>query len=122
MPRSHPRGWTHGRGSELLSPDDLLAACHLLERLGLPLRMHRFESGVVVVRDEARGAEWAGERLAQLAPAAGKAGLGEGEVALRLGVSPALALEQLLAAELAGLLCRDEAPEGLRFFRNAFFA
>lgn len=38
------------RGLELLSPEDLLNACQLLESLDLPLKLYRFESGVVVVQ------------------------------------------------------------------------
>lgn len=31
-----------------------------------------------------------------------------------------LAKEALLVAEASGVLCRDDGPEGLRFFRNFF--
>jgi ESCRT-II complex subunit VPS36 len=40
------------------------------------------------------------------------------DAAHRLRLTPALAREYLLAAEARGLLCRDDAPDGLRFFRN----
>jgi len=35
-------------------------------------------------------------------------------------VSAVLAVEQLLTAERAGVVCRDETIEGLRFFPNRF--
>lgn len=35
-------------------------------------------------------------------------------------LSAILAMEHLLAAERAGLLCRDDTVEGLRFFVNRF--
>lgn len=38
------------RGTQLVSPQDLLEACELLERLELGMRLHRFESGVIVLR------------------------------------------------------------------------
>ncbi len=42
------------------------------------------------------------------------------EVALALGVSVAIAGEHLHMAEARGVLCRDEGPRGLVFYRNFF--
>ena len=39
-----------------------------------------------------------------------------------LGLPPAVVREYLLAAEARGVLCRDDAPDGLRFFRNPWRA
>ncbi|XP_075221750.1 vacuolar protein-sorting-associated protein 36-like, partial [Lycorma delicatula] len=41
------------RGLELLSPEDLLAACQLLNHLKLPIRIRQFDSGVKVLQIEA---------------------------------------------------------------------
>jgi hypothetical protein len=38
------------RGVELLSPDDMMNACSLLEKLNLPLRLRQFESKVSVLQ------------------------------------------------------------------------
>jgi len=38
------------RGLELLSPEDLIQACHMLERLNLPIRLREFDSGVKVLQ------------------------------------------------------------------------
>jgi len=35
---------------ELISPEDLYRACVLLEPLGLPLRLRKFDSGVMVIQ------------------------------------------------------------------------
>lgn len=40
------------RGLELLSPEDLLNACRLMESLGLPLKLYEFDSGVKVLQLE----------------------------------------------------------------------
>ena len=52
------------------------------------------------------------------------AGLGPGitstEVAAAMAVPLAVAAEHLLMAEAKEVLCRDDGPEGLRFFRNFF--
>lgn len=38
------------RGLELLSPEDMLAAAKMLEKLALPIRLRVFESGVMVLQ------------------------------------------------------------------------
>lgn len=38
------------RGLELLSPEDLLNACRLMDNLQLPLKLHEFETGVKVLQ------------------------------------------------------------------------
>jgi ESCRT-II complex subunit VPS36 len=40
------------------------------------------------------------------------------DVAQHLGLTPAITKEYLLAAEARAVLCRDDAPDGLRFYRN----
>ena len=47
-------------------------------------------------------------------------GITRTDVALALEVPVAVAAEHLRMAEAQGVLCRDEGPEGLRFFRNFF--
>ena len=42
------------------------------------------------------------------------------EVAIALRIPVAIASEHLKTAESAAILCRDDGPEGLRFFRNFF--
>ena len=38
------------RGLELLSPEDLLRACKMLESLNLPLVLRKFDTGVMVLQ------------------------------------------------------------------------
>lgn len=38
------------RGLELLSPEDLLNACKIMENLSLPLKLYQFSSGVMVLQ------------------------------------------------------------------------
>ena len=42
------------------------------------------------------------------------------DVATALTIPLPIASEHLLTAENRGVLCRDDGPEGLRFFRNFF--
>ena len=47
-------------------------------------------------------------------------GIGVVDAARLAGLPPGIAREHLLTAESAGKLCRDDAPDGLRFFQNKF--
>ncbi|KAK9843451.1 hypothetical protein WJX81_003206 [Elliptochloris bilobata] len=113
--------FNRARGTELVSPDDLLAAVQTLPRIGAPLHFRRFESGVLVVQSDSHSDEQVCARLAELT---GRSGLGAplaaSDVAAALAVPLAVAGEHLAAAEARGALCRDDGPEGLRFFRNFF--
>ena len=60
----------------------------------------------------------------QLQNLTGNVGLGRpltsSDVAAALSIPVAIANEHLLAAEAKGVLCRDDGPEGVRFYRNFF--
>lgn len=42
--------FNRARGTEMVSPEDLYRACVLFEALNLPVRLRRFDSGVLVVQ------------------------------------------------------------------------
>jgi ESCRT-II complex subunit VPS36 len=123
--------------------------------MGLPLRVRKFASGVIVVQ----GSQFSDEQLcrnieqllqtkmqqqqqqqqipgstalsdhlpassASAAAAAGVPLLGPPlvatDVSAALSLPLTLAREALLVAESRGVVCRDDGPEGLRFFRNFF--
>lgn len=82
-------------------------------------------------RKSQTGADTAGAIPAAAAPPAAAAasssyvpGLGPAlsaaDVSAALLLPLTLAKEALLVAESAGVLCRDDGPEGLRFFRNFY--
>ncbi|XP_069703210.1 vacuolar protein-sorting-associated protein 36 isoform X2 [Periplaneta americana] len=106
------------RGLELLSPEDLIQACHMLEKLNLPIRLREFDSGVKVlqlqshsdanvVKNTTLALEDQGSMTAE-------------ELAQTLGISVLLAKERLITTEKHGKACRDESIEGLRFYPNLF--
>eukprot|EP00897_Mesotaenium_endlicherianum_P010671 jgi/Mesen1/9632/ME000669S09071 len=107
---------------DLISPDDLLLACAAWSAIDIPMRLRRFESGVAVIQSMARTDDEMTAQLQQLAatPEARRQGISARDAAQALGVAPALAKEELLAAESRGYLCRDDAVEGLRFYHNFF--
>lgn len=126
--------FNRARGTELVSPEDLMQAVHLLPKVGSTLRYRMFPSGISVIQSEAYSDEMICTRLVSMA-VDGLGGVSDGEgaevpglgfglhasdVAVQLGVSVTLAREYLLLAESSQLLCRDEGPAGTRFYRNFF--
>ncbi|KAF9409666.1 Vacuolar protein-sorting-associated protein 36 [Podila epigama] len=114
--------FNRARAVELISPKDLHTACSLFEELNLPLRLRKFDSGLLVIQTMARYnddevSETVSKRIQGLPPGAGLTAI---ELASAVQISVALAQEQLLMAEACGLICRDESVEGLRFFDNLF--
>ena len=112
--------YNRARGVALVSPDDLVRAAAQFAPLGLPLCARTFPSGVAVVQLAALDPRAAAATLAAAVAAAGH--LSAAQLAHARGVSAVLALEDLLAAEALGLLCRDDTVEGLAFFPNRFRA
>lgn len=133
-------------GVELVSPADFDKAANLWEKLGLPVRLRTFKSGVKVVQGSDRTDEhtirallsWLRD-LHDIPPddlSEGGLGLSLGrqevtwdwrqfgrgvtarDVAERFGWSIGVAEEELEMAEERGVLCREEGIEGLRFWEN----
>lgn len=113
----------------------------LAVQVGLPLRIRKFPSGVIVVQ----GSQFSDAQLCnnieqllqkkksqtpqQLSYSTTLPGVPElgpplsaSDVSAALSLPLTLAKEALLVAETRGVLCRDDGPEGLRFFRNFFKA
>ncbi|WOL18043.1 vacuolar protein sorting-associated protein 36 isoform X2 [Canna indica] len=114
--------YNRARGTALISPEDLLQACTLWKKFDVPVMLRKFDSGVMVIQSKAQRDEEVFARIASLAqnPDALRTGISPSDAALTLGIAPALAKEQLLAAETKGLLCRDVSLDGFRFYINLF--
>ncbi|MCO5599202.1 hypothetical protein L7F22_053302 [Adiantum nelumboides] len=114
--------FNRARGTELISPEDLLRACTLWGKIDVPV-LRRFDSGVMVIQSKSQSDDEVFLRVKSLlnrTTESTKVGISASEVARALGMAPALAKEQLLSAESKGDLCRDDGPDGLRFFLNFF--
>jgi ESCRT-II complex subunit VPS36 len=120
-------------GVELVSPTDFEKAVDLWEKLGLPVRLRTFKSGVKVVQSRDRTDEstiralmtWMKD-LHEFPPDRevlwdwhefGR-GVTAMDVAERFGWSIGVAEEELEMAEERGVLCREEGIEGLKFWEN----
>ncbi|XP_027107328.1 vacuolar protein sorting-associated protein 36 isoform X2 [Coffea arabica] len=114
--------FNRARGTELISPDDLLQACSLWEKFDVPVMLRKFDSGVMVIQNKAHSDDEVFARIRSLVtkPDALQSGVSASDAAMTLGVAPAMAKEYLLTAEGKGLLCRDISPDGFRFYINLF--
>ncbi|PVD34429.1 hypothetical protein C0Q70_05702 [Pomacea canaliculata] len=106
------------RGMELLSPEDLLHACELMELLGLSVKLRTFDSGVMVLQAQNQNEEELVNTT--MALVSERESLSAEELSQLVGVSVLLAKERLLLTEKMGGVCRDEHIEGLRFYPNLF--
>lgn len=108
------------RGLELVSPDDILASARALELTHIPMRLHQFDSGVLVLMTANNSdAEIRQDMMNQLESAGS---FTPEEMSREMALSVILARERLLAAEGSGLLARDHSVEGLRFYPNRFLS
>ncbi|MBZ3887942.1 Vacuolar protein-sorting-associated protein 36 [Sciurus carolinensis] len=89
-------------GMELLSPEDLVNACKMLEALKLPLRLRVFDSGVMVIELQSHKEE---EMVASALETVSEKGSLTEEFAKPVGMSVLLVKERLLLAEKMGHLC-----------------
>ncbi|XVE68496.1 hypothetical protein DITRI_Ditri09bG0072600 [Diplodiscus trichospermus] len=114
--------FNRARGTELISPDDMLQACSLWEKFDVPVMLRKFDSGVMVIQNKSHSDEEVFARIRSLAtkPEALRSGISPSDAAMTLGIAPALAKEHLLTAESKGLLCRDVSPDGFHFYINLF--
>lgn len=116
--------YNRARGTNLISPEDLLDAVSCMKSLQLGMSERTFPSGVKVVQDDTFDDAVMAVRLKELAEEqltiSPTSGLTAMEASRALHVSALLAHEQLLEAEKLGYLCRDETLETTRFFPNLF--
>ncbi|PPS14212.1 hypothetical protein GOBAR_AA06377 [Gossypium barbadense] len=114
--------FNRARGTELISPDDMLQACSLWEKFDVPVMLRKFDSGVMVIQNKSHSDEEVFARIKSLVtkPEALRTGISPTDAAMTLGIAPAMAKEHLLTAESKGLLCRDISPDGFRFYINLF--
>lgn len=115
--------YNRARGTELLSPDDLLSAVEMMAQLRLGMQLRVFPSGVKVVQmDTFNDDEW-DSRLKQVMESSKQyetSGMTASTIAKLFNLSLTVAKERLLEAERRGHVCRDESIEGLSFFVNRF--
>ncbi|KAG0301682.1 Aflatoxin B1 aldehyde reductase member 2 [Dissophora globulifera] len=98
--------FNRARGVELISPKDLHTACQMFTELDLPLRLRKFDSGLLVIQTLARNSDdevsnSIVKRIQTLPPGTGLRAV---ELARIIQISITLAQEQLLMTEARGLI------------------
>jgi len=112
--------YNRARGTELVSPKDLLDALTIMARLRLPVKLRQFKSGVMVAQLASQDEERRAAKVLELTISKKTEGIDEMEVCKQLNLSVQLGLEELLASENQGLICRDSHLSGTRFYPNFF--
>ncbi|KNC55674.1 vacuolar protein-sorting-associated protein 36 [Thecamonas trahens ATCC 50062] len=113
--------YNRARGTDLVSPDDILAAVAAFGSLSPPVGMslHEFASGAKVVQSDAYSEEAMTATILDLATASDH-GVSASELAAAASLSLMLARQQLLRAEERGIVCRDASVHGLYFSTTRF--
>eukprot|EP01084_Bolivina_argentea_P311777 539718_1 len=114
--------YNKARGTQLVSPDDLLQSCRMMSNMGMPMRLKIFEkTGVMVLQLNEFNEENQTKKILELITnKCNNNGIDELRLSQLLNISINLGREQLLNAELKGFLCRDDSPSGLKFYKNVF--
>mmetsp|Transcript_5144 Transcript_5144/g.7529 ORF Transcript_5144/g.7529 Transcript_5144/m.7529 type:complete len:425 (+) Transcript_5144:203-1477(+) len=112
--------FNRARGTNLISPEDLLQAVSCMKDLKLGMSLREFPSGLRVVQDESFNDETMAKKILVLAEHSKSECLTALDASRALHISALLANEQLLSAERMGYICRDVTLEGTRFFPNRF--
>eukprot|EP01108_Squamamoeba_japonica_P007104 TRINITY_DN5906_c0_g1_i1.p1 TRINITY_DN5906_c0_g1~~TRINITY_DN5906_c0_g1_i1.p1 ORF type:complete len:306 (+),score=122.07 TRINITY_DN5906_c0_g1_i1:262-1179(+) len=110
--------YNRARGTQMVSPDDLMRACMLFETLQLPVRLKKFDSGVNVVMAASESDDVITDNM--LAQIKKRGPLSAFSLSQALDIPLVLAKEQLELAEKKMALCRDETLEGIVFYPNFF--
>jgi ESCRT-II complex subunit VPS36 len=129
--------YNRARGTDPISPEDLLDAVKMQQKLALGMHLQEYPSGVRVLQidsfDEAEARRRVQSMLLSEAEArhgnivppssaalADDAHVSALDLATRWRIPMPVAQQILLAAEAKGLLCRDDSLSGLRFYLNRF--
>lgn len=113
--------FNRARGSEFVSPEDLKQATKHFLKIKAPLKLRILSSGVAIIQSNDFSESEVNEKIKEIVEEMeGKGPLTETIVMDILKVPVSIAKEYLLAAERDMVLCRDEGPEGTRFYKNVF--
>jgi ESCRT-II complex subunit VPS36 len=110
--------FNRARGTNLISPEDLVQALKLTRELNLLIQLREFPSGITVVQLDSWDDEKMATKLVDLCNI--HRCVTSLDTSRALHTSPLLAQEHLLSAERAGYLCRDTTLETTRFYPNRF--
>ncbi len=93
-------------------------ACTTLQSQNIGLKLVKYESGLKVLQCDSYNSNAMSNQILDLIEKSGS--VSAHDLAISANVSIALARQRLIDCENAGIICRDESIEGLRFYPNKF--
>jgi len=115
--------YNRARGVELVSPEDLYKACNMFEKLQIPLKLRKFQSGLIIVEDGSRNDGEICDSISNYIKNNSNnntRGINSIELSKGLKIPIILMNEYLKIAEYSGSICRDETIEGVYYYVNLF--
>ncbi|KAH8548261.1 EAP30/Vps36 family-domain-containing protein [Umbelopsis sp. PMI_123] len=110
--------FNRARGVALISPEDLYKSSCQFDTLQLPVRLKRYESGLLVIQSLNLSDDRVVQRIVSHVRKYGP--LTAMKVAELENLALPVAVEQLYMTEAKGLLCRDTSSAGITFYENLF--
>lgn len=110
------------RGSELISPDDLLHAAENLSRLDVGMYLRTFPGGVLCVQSEALDEDGMACEISRVLERSQTGCLHAAQLAAALRVSLVVATNYLQVATTRGVLVVDDTRAGTVYYPNRFEA
>lgn len=127
--------YNRARGTELVSPGDLLAAVECMGDLHIGMKLRKFPSGVLVIEASDFNEAEIHQKIMNIIRSGGTSskvpeqpvtfspvtpGVLISTIAHLLKISILVAQEHVLSAEKKGSICRDDSFHGLLFYPNYF--
>merc|ERR1712146_697129 len=126
--------YNRARGTNLISPGDMVEACQIMNSLNLPIELFQYKTGVKVLQSRNYSPATIDQNLLKQIESQKKEKRENGTimttkfygfltpiiVSQEMNVSAQIALEFLLGAENRGKIVRDMSVQGLVFYRNLF--
>ena len=113
--------YNRARGTDLISTSDMAVAAEKLNQTSSKFMLKRYPSGVLTIQSKHFNEGSYYTKLAEVIKETGN-GLTAVKLGEKLNVNVLLMRELCQAAEMQGVLCRDESFEGVQYFENRIMA
>ncbi|CAM0137254.1 Vacuolar protein-sorting-associated protein 36 [Umbelopsis sp. WA50703] len=110
--------FNRARGVALISPEDLYKASCQFSTLNMPIRLKRYESGLLVIQSLNLSDDRVAQRIFNHVKKYGP--LTAIKISELENLALPVAVEQLNMTEAKGFLCRDASSAGITFYENRF--
>jgi len=125
LPQAY-RIFNRARLDHPVSPEDFVKAVQMFDDLSIPIKLHCYQSGVKVLMLTGQQGDAIRSKVIEFIMQKSETndctyiGISRTTLATHLGMSVAVAGYYLEDAEAQGILCRDDSPVSLFFYKNMF--